>query len=196
MKPLLASLRSLVITGMIAACSGEDGGGGDGGTSCGPSPCGACMTGCRADDRCEAGGWSCHCVCSDAGADAGDSDAGRGDDAGVPDAGATDTGTPGDAGGGDAASSCDDATAALTAFIATNDDCTMDSDCVEVAASCYSMQEDCCVIYVKAGYDAAQWAALYGAVEACAVGSGGGCGCCAALPAPPGCIMGRCGPLR
>lgn len=91
------------------------------------------------------------------------------------------------------AADCTSARAAATAFVEANKDCALDTDCAQVAAPCYSATEDCCVVYLKTGYDTAAWTGIYDAVTACA---GGACGCCASIPAPPGCIMGRCGPRR
>lgn len=176
---------------LMSGCSGDDV------PSCGPSSCGACLEGCRAVDRCTSTGWVCECQCMDAGgADSGaDVDASRADDAAM----SLDSGGPRDAAMSfDAqvafdAADCSAARAAATAFVEANKDCTLDSDCAQVAAPCYSMTEDCCVIYMKTGYDTASWTAIYDAVTSCA---GSACGCCAAIPAPPGCIMGRCGPRR
>ena len=152
-------------------------------------------------DRCESGGWVCQCVCMDAaGTDAGGGDSGAPMDA----ARADDAAMSLDSGGRDAAMSvdaqiafdaadCSSARAAAMAFVEANKTCTLDADCTQVAAPCYSMTEDCCVVYMKTGYDTSAWSAIYGAVTSCA---GGGCGCCASIPAPPGCLMGRCGPRR
>jgi hypothetical protein len=144
---------------------------------------------------------------SDSGRDGGSRDGGRpGSDAGGTDAGAMDGGgTDGGAsdGGTDAgrrdagapidASSCEIITAQAADFLEANKGCSTAEDCVQVGAGCYPRQEDCCVVYMNTGFDAAAWDDYLDALGECA---GGACACCAAIPAPPDCIEGRCMPAR
>ncbi len=197
MRTFVTVVAAVLGLGALAGCSGDDA------PSCGASTCGACAAGCTPMDRCESGAWVCQCVCMDAaGTDAGGGDSGapmdaaRADDAAM----SIDSGALRDAAMSvDApvvrfdAADCSAASAAATAFIAANKDCVSDTDCTQVVAPCYSMTEDCCVVYMKTGYDLTAWSSIYDAVTSC---SGGACGCCAAIPAPPGCIMGHCGPRR
>jgi len=177
----------------VAACGSDDVAPG-----CGPSTCAGCVVGCTPADRCEAGSWVCECVCTDAG---GSMDAGRGDSGPPPMDAASPRDAPApidapmslDAPAPFDAADCTATNAAAVAFVEAHKSCSVDSDCVQVAAPCYSMPEDCCVTYMKADYDTVAWASLYAAVTSCA---GGACACCASIPAPPGCIGGRCAPNR
>lgn len=105
---------SFLLVAVLIGCGGgtDSDAGVDADTdTCGPSPCGACMAGFEAVDRCVAGEWICECRDvrdagpaddggpeQDAGVDAGATDAGADDagavDAGAPDGGASDAGTP------------------------------------------------------------------------------------------------------
>ena len=58
--------------------AGSAGAAGSGGAvACGPSACGACEEGCRANDQCVDGQWQCGCDCGDGGQGG---DAGQGND--------------------------------------------------------------------------------------------------------------------
>jgi len=89
-------------------------------------------------------------------------------------------------------STCDNADTNTAAFVEANQTCSTAADCVEVSAGCYSQQQDCCVVYLNRDYDQSAWSALTDQLDSCQ----GPCGCCAAIPAPPGCSAGRCGPDR
>jgi hypothetical protein len=91
-----------------------------------------------------------------------------------------------------AAITCDNADAVATSFVEANQACSTAADCVEADAGCYSQQQDCCVVYLNRDYDQAAWSALMSQLGSC----NEGCGCCAAIPAPPGCSAGQCGPNR
>jgi hypothetical protein len=126
------------------------------------------------------------------GRDGGGTDGG-GTDGGGTDSGAVDSGGPADAGAAIDASTCEGIEAQATAFLNANKTCSTAADCMQVAAGCYTMQEDCCVVYMNTSHDTARWSEYLDALGTCA---GGACGCCAAIPAPPDCIDGRCLPAR
>jgi hypothetical protein len=132
------------------------------------------------------------------GAPSGGAPSGGAPSGGAPSGGAPAAGSGGESTGGVSTTggstglTCENVQAEAAVFVASNKTCTSGQDCVQVSAGCYADQEDCCVVYLSRDYDQAAWALLLEQLDSCL----GPCACCAAIPAPPGCTAGRCGPDR